>query len=212
MRSCLHRDATYYAFFREKCVIACTYNITLIPIGRREVCVVPEGSVPRWGAPLRPSTHMPWTAIPVGHHTDLPPRASPEATLDAVSNTHLAGEDSVPLLSRIGGQRQPFSGPFHGARKMAVRSGSSSFRGAAVPSHPYAMADAPRIARRLPCNHSHKLVILSAAKDLSAELHAPPLLLYVQKIGLPAQFCCTYRFAIALWQHFPQLYVQKNGL
>jgi hypothetical protein len=94
------------------------------------------------------------------------------------------------------GQRQPFSGPFHGARKMAVRSRPSCFRGPAVPSHQHAMAGAPRFARRLPCNHSHKLVILSAAKDLSAVLHTPPLL-YVQKNCLPEHFRCTYRFAIA---------------
>ena len=94
---------------------------------------------------------------------------------------------------------------------MAVRSSRPScFRGPAVPSHQHAMAGAPRFARRLPCNHSHKLVILSAAKDLSAVLHTP-LLLYVQKNGHTEHFWCTYRFAITLWQHFPQLYVQKNG-
>ena len=49
------------------------------------------------------------------------------------------------------------------------------------------MAGAPRIARRFPCNHTHYFtsylssrafltVILSAAKDLSAVLHTPPLL------------------------------------
>ena len=89
VRSCLHRDATCYAFFWEKCVIAytlfhrhhrqagglCGARGLRSALGRSTPSFpLPGSSAERTASQRAPSTHMPWTAIPFGHHTDLPPR------------------------------------------------------------------------------------------------------------------------------------------
>ncbi len=38
---------------------------------------LPGSSAERTASQRAPSTHMPWTAIPIGHHTDLPPAVIP---------------------------------------------------------------------------------------------------------------------------------------
>jgi len=88
VRRCLHRDATINAFFREKCVIACTYYHRYprqagglcgarglrSALRRSTPSSPPSGSSAERTASRRvPPTHMPWAAIPLGRHTALPP-------------------------------------------------------------------------------------------------------------------------------------------